>query len=101
MASTTTSSVSSAELKALQDTLDIFSAKCQVQEETLLKKDEELRVLQARVSEYENTASRVQRVFDERYLEVCQQRDLYAGELHKKEEELQIEKIKSADKLAR
>jgi hypothetical protein len=32
---------------------------------------------------------------------VCQQRDLYAGELHKKEEELQIEKIKGADKLAR
>lgn len=68
-----------------------------MQEETILKRDEDIKTLQTKVDQYESQIQRLQKMFDSKYNEIIQQRDLLDSELHKRDEELQIEKIKNAD----
>jgi len=75
----------------------LISARIKVQEETILKRDEDIKTLQTKVDQYESQIQRLQKMFDSKYNEIIQQRDLLDSELHKRDEELQIEKIKNAD----
>lgn len=75
----------------------MISARIKVQEETILKRDEDIKTLQTKVDQYESQIQRLQKMFDSKYNEIIQQRDLLDSELHKRDEELQIEKIKNAD----
>ena len=75
----------------------MISARIKVQEETILKRDEDIKTLQTKVDQYESQIQRLQKMFDSKYNEIIQQRDLLDSELHKRDDELQIEKIKNAD----
>jgi hypothetical protein len=75
----------------------LISARIKVQEETILKRDEDIKTLQTKVDQYESQIQRLQKMFDSKYNEIIQQRDLLDSELHKRDEELQIEKIKNSD----
>ena len=75
----------------------MISARIKVQEETILKRDEDIKTLQTKVDQYESQIQRLQKMFDSKYNEIIQQRDLLDSELHKRDEELQIEKIKNSD----
>jgi len=58
---------------ASQATLDMLSQKVKTQEDTISKKDEEIRSLNNRINDYETQVIKLQKLFESKYQELAQQ----------------------------
>lgn len=52
---------------ASDSTVDVLSAKIKSQEDTIAKRDEEIQELTARITDFEATQIRLQKLFEEKY----------------------------------